>query len=60
MMAKIIHNIELMPDVEGFIKTVVFWTKIDGTIKMDIADGFSKENLIILLETTLKDLRRKK
>ena len=43
-------------DSEGYYRTVEFWTKADGSIKMNVADGFSKDNLIVLLRTALKDL----
>jgi hypothetical protein len=44
-------------DSEGYYKTVVFWTTEDGKIKMDVAEGFGKENLILLLKIALKEIK---
>lgn len=46
-------------DEEGYFRSVEFWTKEDGSIKMNIADEFGKDNLIILLKTALKELDSK-
>lgn len=38
-------------DSEGFFKTLEVWTKEDGSIKMNVADGLGKQNLLILIDT---------
>ena len=43
-------------DSEGYYKVVEFWTKKDGTIKMNLADGFSKLNLKQLLKIAIKEV----
>jgi len=41
-------------DEEGFFRTVEIWTKADGSIKLNVGDGFGKDNLLILLDTAIR------
>ncbi|MFA6190662.1 MAG: hypothetical protein WC711_04120 [Candidatus Staskawiczbacteria bacterium] len=52
---KIINFLGKEIDEEGYIKSVEFWTKEDGSIRMNIAEGFSWENLIQLCELTIEE-----
>ena len=42
-------------DDEGYIKSCEFWTKEDGSIRMNIAEGFSWENLVVLCKSVVKE-----